>query len=612
MSRSSADSLSSTAVASRPMLARVVEAVFLLLVCVVLFFLGQGRFDFIKTEGLRAVVVAEMLEEPGLAMPTVHHRPYTKKPPLYAWCTAALARSAGRFDEQIARIPSAVAGTLLILLLYGVGEACIGRGAGLGAAALALANPTMVDYSMRAELDMGFALLTTVALLLAYAALRRVGATAVLCWMGCYLAATLAALWKAPHSLIFLWAPLLAYGWRKRDWRWLRHPAQVAGLLLSLGVLASWALILSSFAGDRTVAETAAIELVSRLVPLSGGDLLSILYAVPMMAVIVLPASLLVIASFRSGVIDDLADKPADRSIGAIARFCVGRFGRWWRAVARDPFAEFLLFWTFANLAWCAIVPAKAPRYWLPMFVPVILLAACVLRRRLVGRMPEAGRRHLDVTWRWIYGVLGVVGVAALAVAVTVVVRPGLTVGGTALGSAWPWLVLGTGWTLVALASFIRPRACPTIGRCVGLMVVVLAAKPALAEVWWPARVQSASQRANAAAIDQRVPPDQPVFVLGRHELPDVEFYSRRRFEFAKPGDAVWTSAWRPAFFLLRTEDLDDCVTARGLNYQLELEFERADRRISLIRIDSVRSSAGGNRADAPLTPASRSPAAPG
>jgi hypothetical protein len=271
------------------------------------------------------------------------------------------------------------------------------------------------------------------------------------------------------------------------------------------------------------------------------------------------------------------------------------------------------LFWTFANLAWCAIVPAKAPRYWLPMFVPVILLAACVLRRRLAGRMPEAGRRHLDVTWRWIYGVLGVVGVAALAVAVTVVVRPGLTVGGTALGSAWPWLVLGTGWTLVALASFIRPRACPTIGRCVGLMVVVLAAKPALAEVWWPARVQSASQRANAAAIDQRVPPDQPVFVLGRHELPDVEFYSRRRFEWlAKPGDAVWTSAWRPAFFLLRTEDLDDCVTARGLDYQLELEFERADRRISLIRIDSVRSAAGGNRADAPLTPASRSPAAPG
>ena len=86
-------------------LSRTVEVVFLLSVCGVLFFLGAGRFDFIKTEGLRAIVVAEMLEQPGISMPSVHHRAYLKKPPLYAWCTTLLAQAAGRFDKQIARRP---------------------------------------------------------------------------------------------------------------------------------------------------------------------------------------------------------------------------------------------------------------------------------------------------------------------------------------------------------------------------------------------------------------------------------------------------------------------------------------------------------------------------
>jgi 4-amino-4-deoxy-L-arabinose transferase-like glycosyltransferase len=571
---------------ARQTLGQTVEVFFVLVICMVLFLVGLERFDLIKTEGLRAVVVAEMLEQPELAMPTVHHRPYTKKPPLYAWCTTLLARAAGRFDEQIARLPSALAGGFLALLLFGVAEARLGRGAGLIAAALLLANPTIVDYSMRAELDMGFALLTTVSMLLAYEALRRRGVTGVVCWMACYLAATLAALWKAPHSLIFLWVPLLAYGWRKREWRWLWNPAQVAGLLLSLGVLVIWAVTLSTFAGNRNVAETAAIELVSRLVPLSGEDLLSVIYAVPMMAVIVLPASLFVIASFRSGVVYSPDDKPTGRSVQALARFCVGRFRSWWQAVAQDPFAEFLLFWLFANLAWCSIVPAKAPRYWLPMFPPVVLLAAHLLLQGSRGTASATGRRHLDLAWRGIFGVLGVIGLLSLAMAAIAASRPELTVAGASLGPAGAWLAMGLGWTILAVVEFARSKPVPIVGRCLGLLVIVLAAKPLLSEAWWPARAASDSQRLNAARIDATVPAGQPVFVLGRHELPDVEFYSQRRFEWLDHvNDAASLGPAGAAYYLLRTEDLDECVAAAGLQYDVETEFQRADKSLSLIRI---------------------------
>ena len=566
---------------------RGIEAVFLVLVCGASFFVGLGRHDFIKTEGLRAIVVSEMLERPGLSMPSVHHRPYLKKPPLYAWTAATLARIAGRFDEQIARLPSAVAGTLLILLLYAAAEWCIGRGAGIPAAAFGLANTTVLDYSVRAELDMGFAFLTTLAILLAYPALHRGGWAGVVCWLGCYLAATVGAMWKGPHSLIFLWVPLLAYGWRKRNWRWLWNPGQVVGLLLSMGVLIGWAVSLSGYAGKSEVGKIAAMELVSRLVPLSGGDLLSVLYAVPVMAIVVLPASLFVMASFLSGVVYSADDRPADRSAKAVVRFCVGRLRQWWGVLARDRFTEFLLFWLGANLVWTAIVPAKSPRYWLPMFAPAFLLAAGVLHRRMVGGIGQGGERRLDVAWRGTYAVVGGVGVLALVAAVVAAVADGPTIGGVSLGPAWAWLVLGSGCVVVAGMEFMRRVPASPIGRCVGLIVVALACKPVLADVWWPARERSDTQRYNAAAIDDLVPAGQPVFVLGTHELPDVAFYSRRRFQWIdEPAQAADFTDAASAHYLLRTEDLEKCVSRLGFDFVTELEFVRADKELSLVRIE--------------------------
>ncbi|MCH7814753.1 MAG: glycosyltransferase family 39 protein, partial [Planctomycetes bacterium] len=510
-----------------------------------------------------------------------------KKPPLYAWCTTLLAQAVGRFDEQIARLPSAVAGTFLVLLLYAVGEAGLGRGAGFPTAALTLANLTVVDYATRAELDLGFSVLTTVSILLAYPALHRRGVTRFACWLACYLAVTLAALWKGPHSLIFLWAPLVAYGWRRRHWSWLWHPGQLVGLLLSLGVLVGWTVTLSGHAGARTVGKMAVIELVSRLIPLSFGDLLSVLYVVPIMFVVILPASLFVVAGFRAGVVYEADDRPADRSPRAVARFCVDRFRRWWSALAAKPFTEFLLYWLGANLVWCAVVPAKSPRYWLPMFAPALLLAGDLLRRQGAGLIGRVGRRHVEDAWRIIYGAIGVVGLAGLILALVMTVSPDLSIGGYSVGPSWAWLALGLGWVLAAALGFGRWINTSTARRCLGLIVVALAAKPVSQAVWWTGRAQSDSQRRSAQRIDELVPPGQPVFVLGTHEFHDVAFYCRRRFDWidhpAQVGE--YTDA-AEAYCLLRTEDLAERVTDHGIAPETLFEFIRADHQLVLIRID--------------------------
>jgi len=589
-------------------LPRYVEIPLLLLVCGALFLPGMGRFDFIKTEGLRAVVVKEMLEQPGLSMPSVHHRPQLKKPPLYAWTTTLLARAVGHFDERIARLPSAAAGTLLILLLYLAGERGLGRGAGLIAAAFGLTNVTVVDYAARAELDMGFGLFTTVSILLAYEALRARGGSGPRAgppgsgwrWIACYLAATLAALWKGPHSLIFLWVTLAAYSWRKRNWRWVAAPGHVTGLLVCLGALIAWTIALSGHAGAGNVGKTAAIELVSRLIPLSLAGLVSILYALPVMAAVLLPSSLFVLISLRSGPVYAAEDRPGGRSFRELWRFSRGRASRWWAALAAHPFEEFLLYWLVPNMLWSAVVPAKAPRYWLPMFPPALLLAAAILLRhratteaaaahsRVGGPKPGKDKDHLDLAWRELYRCFGIAGGVVLMVASGAALWSELRHLGKA-GSVltWPWQALGLGWIAV---SFINvPRATgPTLPRrCLGLIVVALAVKPVLTHVWWPIRAHDDSQRGPAAQIDAVVPAGEPVFVLGRHELPDVEFYSRRFFQWLdEPTEArAYTSA-PDAFYLLRKEDVQDEVTARGFDFQTCLEFIYADLPVYLIRVE--------------------------
>jgi len=614
-------------------LPRSVEIPLLLLVCGALFLSGMDRFDFIKTEGLRAVVVKEMLEQPGLSMPSVHHRPQLKKPPLYAWTTTLLARAVDRFDQRIARLPSAAAGTLLILLLYLAGERGLGRGAGLIAAAFGLTNVTVVDYAKRAELDMGFALLTTVSILLAYGAHRsqssdthtdsvlrpnqsrpatgrtnaeqdctapdnrRLGAG--WWWIGCYLTATLASLWKGPHSLIFLWVTLATHSWRKRRWRWVLTPGHIAGMVLCLGILVGWTITLSAHAGAGNVGKTAGIELVSRLLPLSLGDLASILYALPVMGVVLLPASLFMVVSLRSGPVYTAGGAPASRSLRDLWHFCAGRAGRWWAALAAHPFQEYLLYWLIPNMLWSAFVPAKAPRYWLPMFPPAFLLAAAILLNHRttteagsadcrVGRCPPAGGRdHLELAWRGLSAFFGITGCAVLLCAGVVALKPDLSIGGAALRPAWAWAAFGLGWAAAAVIALQRRAGPATTRRCLGLLVVVLAAQPVLTHVWWPIRARDDSQRGPAAQIDAIVPAGQPVFVLGRHEIPDVEFYSRRFFQWLdEPNEArAHTSAPR-TYYMLRKGDLAAEVSSRGFDYETCLDFLYADTPIALIRID--------------------------
>jgi len=615
--------------ASRPSLIGA-ELTLLGAACAVMFFVGLGRFEFIGTEGLRAIVVKEMAQRPGYTMPTVHHVPYLRKPPLYAWTATWLARRFATLDEWVARLPSAVCATLLILLTYVAGRRWIGPGAGYAAAVLLLTNVTVLDYGVRAELDVPFSLFCAAAFTAMVCALGRCArpsadgeprasaradfpaktplanakgnreheriAVHAACWLLAYAFALAGSLWKGPHVLIFMWLALIAHGWFGRDWRWLRSPAQWIGLAGCLGVLVWWSRSLAAFSSGGDVGKIALIEIIERLVPHSVGDILGIILFPAITLVVTIPASVFIVTGMVGG--SAMAPPAATGASTArgwtlIAQAVWERVRDWVRSAAGDRAAYYLLVLIVPNLVFLMVAPAKAPRYTLPIFAPIALLAAWAVERRFV---PGAGDGHggaaaYDATWRHVGVVLLGLGGAAVAAAALSALDP------TWLGPPLAWVVLAAG---LGAAGFVLRRVEPgwrhaRFARWTCLLCVALAAKPVIMSAWWPGRLKSDAMRAHAADINAAVPPGATVYVLKNDDAPDVAFYSARRFQYVPTvRDAASSatgsgdpSAVAPSWFLMRRGEFGnaDPNPSSLPGYREVLTFIRNDRQMVLFEL---------------------------
>jgi len=102
--------------------------VLLLLVCYFLFFFRIGARDLWNPDEPRyAQVAREMLETGEWVLPHLNGEVYPEKPPLYFWLVALASKPIGDVTETTARLPSAVAATLVVLLTYLFGTRIFGR-----------------------------------------------------------------------------------------------------------------------------------------------------------------------------------------------------------------------------------------------------------------------------------------------------------------------------------------------------------------------------------------------------------------------------------------------------------------------------------------------------
>ena len=130
-------------------------AVFLLFgLCGFLFFYGINVGELYRTESLRAILGAEFLRSGDWIVPRLYGEPMLTKPPI-AYAAVALASAPfGGVTAWTARLPSAVAATLVVFLVYGCFQRCFGRSGGLIAAALLPCSLMWLDRAPSAEIDM--------------------------------------------------------------------------------------------------------------------------------------------------------------------------------------------------------------------------------------------------------------------------------------------------------------------------------------------------------------------------------------------------------------------------------------------------------------------------
>jgi len=126
----------------------------MLAICFLLFFRGIGETEFYdKQEAREALVIWEIHNSGNWILPLRNGEEIPAKPPFYHWLGAMLSSVVGRVDELSARLPSALLGTLGVLVTYAVGAVLWGRGAGL-VAALVLSTSFEWRAAREARVDM--------------------------------------------------------------------------------------------------------------------------------------------------------------------------------------------------------------------------------------------------------------------------------------------------------------------------------------------------------------------------------------------------------------------------------------------------------------------------
>lgn len=630
-------------------------------------FYRLGRFDLIETEGLRGVVVAEMLEaDPesreglggrifsdadknsagknfwdsadqqrefggftqigagsgrlpalGLPMPTLHHRPYLNKPPLYAWMEWGLARERGRLDTWGLRLPAAVSLMALALLLYGVGTAWGGAGCGWLAAALLLSNITVADYGCRAELDLPFTLFCTGSLLCVVPASGGGRMRSSAGWVGAYGLALTAALWKGPHSLIFLWLSLLGvWVWRRSGEngsidrearngvgasRRMATPLHVGCVVLVLAVLVGWAKVLAGFAGAQQVGGIAARELVERLIPYKPADWVAILIYPLTFLAITLPASALILAAAPWHGWSGKGRNEAAAAGRGLFYGAADRFRTMVKQSAPSERTRLILAMLAPNFLFLMIAPAKAPRYALPLFPLVCLLAGLWVVELLRGsvrviatdkdgrRAGEEASHPLSVLLQWVRFCCCLAGCAAVLAAVVSLLGLWPPEGAVEIGQYWVWFAIAA--TMGVTFLWARRVRWPVETRWAAtLLGIAVAGKLVAMECWWPMRERSDSQRQSAAAVDRAVPAGEPVFLLGKPDFPDTALYSFRAFHWIdEPGQAAGLSKLERPYFLMFKEQaaggrgFPDYLSHPGT--QVVLMFQRIEKDVVLFRM---------------------------
>jgi 4-amino-4-deoxy-L-arabinose transferase-like glycosyltransferase len=259
----------------RPCSSRWFPLLFLPVWCAVLFFYGIGSSELYRTEALRAVIAQECLHSGDWLVPTLYGQPLLTKPPGMYIAIAVASWPTGCVTETTARLPSALAATVTVLLFYWFFSRTCGRLGGLIAGAILPASVFWLDKAPSAEIDMLQLAWVSAAILFFLRALEGdedrssildPRSSSFLWWLAALLCVAGGVLtkWTAP---VFFYATVLPLLWWRGRLRLLFGWQHLLSAGLGASICIAWASWVAATVGGETFWTAVSREALQHLSP---------------------------------------------------------------------------------------------------------------------------------------------------------------------------------------------------------------------------------------------------------------------------------------------------------------------------------------------------------
>lgn len=476
---------------------------------------------------INALAARNALQGGSWLIPVVGDAPLIRKMPLGVWAIGASSAVVGVVDSDAgnvtpltARMPSALAGVLTVLVVYWLGRMMYGPAGGYAAGLICAASPALMFFARNAQVDMILALFCTLAMACLYRAIH--GEThrptfLLLAWASL----GMAMMAKAPLPLTMVALPAAVY-WvlvlpliHCNEWEtakedrplpngrgtdgatWIRGVlAQLRsiftlwstpGVLVFVVLVGAWPAYI--YANVDHAAPLWRIEYWDRFSGELGGKEQPWWYYIPLAFGFVIPFML----SLPEGAAGAFLRKYRDR-----------RDGLW-----------FALTWAVVGTAFVSLAAFKRPHYLLTVFPAFCLLLAPVIERLFLKPM-DVGRPTVRATCRALLVILGF----------------GMFLGVYTVRDADPELGKGYAWACaIALAVWISACVCFATDRRRTALWLTALALPVAAGVFWNIDGPKLETNASAVALEAGFkqhgigPADEVYWMEGQPKW-SVAFYS--------------------------------------------------------------------------------------
>jgi 4-amino-4-deoxy-L-arabinose transferase-like glycosyltransferase len=463
-----------------------VYLLFLLLLCLSLFFPGLGARDFWAPVEPRYAEIARVMFNKGeWIVPTVNGDLYTDKPILYFWIALIAAKIFAGVSEWTVRLPAALGGLGFVLGTYFIGRDFFSARVGFYGAIVLATSMRVIWESRWAHIDMLFCFFFVLTIYFGTRALLRKGNPYEILLAYAFMA--LATLAKGLIGVVLPGLIFFVLMVSRRDWRMIVDAKLPLGIPIFLVIAAPWFYLVNHATDGKWFADFIYVHHVKRYTAGAG---------------------------HRQPFYYYFTTLPADFLPWTIFAIPAG-FAYWpYRRAWADPIVQFFFLWFLVVFVFFSISDTKRDLYLLPLLPTLALLVGNYLDAIAKAKLPQ------DSLLRWVaMGCLTVIGISGIALPIVAWVVRRDAFQAILVTS----MILAVGGICAAVSVW---RHDPLKGlACVAAMMVGTALSVPYGIL--PYLEQFKSDRPFAQTIERLVPSSAPLYVF-RDTMNDFNYYSER------------------------------------------------------------------------------------